>query len=205
MATPKFDRISVETSRRIGDVVASAATAGKTMTANERTAYVNKALLKLFNREWKKVDGNNTVFIEIFPELMRDDTITTTAGGEYTPSAGNNDAYFFKIIDGGKSSVYIKALDKILYRTVKLGISDLYTPSSTNLFVFEIEGVLKFLPSASFISQSVDISFIRQPIQSDGNFIVRSTGEDSPFYDQWNSEIAEIAEQLIRTDRQFAA
>ncbi len=203
MATPKFDKISVEVSRRVGDPVVSAPTAGTFMTAAERNAYVSKALMKLFNEVWASVGGNNSAFIELFPELMRDDTITTTPGGEYTPSAGNGDAYFFKIIDGAKSSTYIKALDKVLYRTVKLGVSDLYTPSSTNLFVFEIEGVLKFLPASSFNAQSVDISFIRQPIQSDGNFIVQSSGEDSPFYDQWNSKIAEIAELLIKTDRQY--
>lgn len=205
MASANFDAINVELSRRIGDPVATAGTAGKVLTSAERDAYVNKAMQKLVADVLLGLNGNNEAFIEIFPELVVPRTFTTTAGGTYV-IAGSSNADFFKLIDGFLSTVYIKVLPKHLYNIVKLGINDLYVPSASNLFAFELAGTLYFLPASSFNAQSVTMNFIKRPVHTDGSFYsAGDSGGDIPFYPHWNSKIAEIAEELVRIDRQFAS
>lgn len=83
MATPLFDEIDIAISRRIGDPAASASTNGKVLTAAERNAYTNKALLEYFNRSWTALGGNIKEFLKIFPELLVVGQITTDSNGEF--------------------------------------------------------------------------------------------------------------------------
>lgn len=83
MATNLFDEISIEVSRRIGDPVSSASGAGKVLTAAERNAYVNKALLEYFNRNWQAARGSVKEFLSVFPELLVINSITTDSNGEF--------------------------------------------------------------------------------------------------------------------------
>ena len=204
MATTNFDRISIEVSRRIGDPVGAVGTNGKKLTADERNAYVNKALLKYYNDYWLTVKGDEDVFLSIFPELIVSTNVATDASGIYTLASPH--LHLGKLIDayGTTENKDVKVLPNHLYLIVKHGLNEMYKPSTTNYFAFFIGKTVQFLPSAQFNAKNADLIYIRQPIQSDGNFIVHTTGEDSPFYPHHNSAIAAIGEELIRIDFQYA-
>ena len=204
MATPLFDAIDVEISRRIGDPVATASTAGKRFTAAERNAYTNKALLEYFNRKWEAYGGDAKRMLELLPELAISVPVTTDANGEYTLASPN--LFLAKLVDGTltSNSLYVKLMPQHLYNIVVSGDNSLYVPSATNLMVFEFATYLKFFPSATFNAVSVDIHFLRQPIQNSGVLIAQNGTQDSPFRWHHNSNIAAIGEELIRTDLQFA-
>ena len=295
MATNLFDEIDIEISRRIGDPVATAATAGKKLTATERNAYTNKALLKYFNDHWAVLKGNIDLFIAMFPELIVNDQITTDVNGEYnfydapvnaidyaaevvtnalSASSGDFgsiitetthnltaddegktivvwhatenlvvakiaryiDADNFEItedLDGTPGSAVhygvfspsttstgylqilvdaynntdgkdVKILPSTLYLIVKNGINPMYVPSSTNLFGFQLADYFKFLPQLDFNIKSIDVTFIKQPLQEDGSLLAQGGSQDSPFRRHHNSAIAAIGEDLIRIDFQYA-
>lgn len=201
MATPLFDDCSVRFSRKIGDAVASASTAGNILSANERTEYINQAANELFRKYWEAVAGNIERFIEIFPELHKTASVTTDIHGIVSLSAsGTYD--FFKIIDG-HSSQYIRFLDKALWLTVYGSENSLYVPSTDRFYGFELSGSLRFLPAASFNAQAVTIAYIKRPVDpTNGNALTQGGTYDLPFYSIWNEEIAEIAYQIWRTNQQ---
>lgn len=202
MPSPNFDRICVELSRRIGDPVTTASsTASKVLTAAERDAYVNKAMHKLVGDIWLGLGGDEKKFIEIFPELYDEISGNTAANGTFDTTSSYGD--FFKLIDGYKGSTYIKTIPKYLANIVKLGINAMYVPSATNYFMYEKESVIYFLPATEFNVQAVNISYVKKPTKSDGSFYSNGDTSDIPFYPHWNSKIAEIAEELVRIDRQY--
>ena len=83
MASPKFDAISVQFSKKIADTVATAATAGTILTVAERETYINLALNEVFRKYWAGVQGDSKKFLEIFPELLRSFQITTISTGTF--------------------------------------------------------------------------------------------------------------------------
>lgn len=198
MATPRFDKISVELSQRIADSVASASTGGDTLTADQRTALVNEALFKLFDEGWNAVKGKIADFIELFPELLANDTITVTSGVYTINSTKLRDLY--APVNGIWGTTYVKVLAKHLYPIVKTSKFDDYIPTAANPVMFEIANTLEFFPTASFASQSVIVYYIKLPLNpTDGSFLTQNGTYDSPFADKWNSKIAEIAEDIYRT------
>ena len=197
MALPKFDKISVELSQRIGDGVPTSASAGNKLTADERTALVNQALFLLFEQGWEASKGDIKSFIDLFPELVKTENITTDANGISVLATPILD--FHTIISGLKSTTYIKPLPKHLYTIVKSSRFDDYTPNSANPVVFEISNTLSFFPSTDFNAQVVTIEYIRVPlVPTTGAFITLVGTTDSPFSDKWNSKIASIAEDQFR-------
>lgn len=204
MASPKLDAINVQFSRKIGDAVASASTAGNILSAAERDTYINLALNEVFRKYWELVQGNSEKFLEIFPELHKSLQVTTTAGGTFVLAAANS-YDFFKMIDAYTvtSPKYIKFLEKTLRTVVVTGANTLYTPSADHLVGFEIEGTLEFYPAASFNAQNVKINYIRRPVDpANGNAFSNGGTNDIPFYSIWSEEIAETAYRIWRTNQQ---
>ena len=202
MATPKFDLISVQTSQLIGDPVSAASSAGAILTANERTALVNRAMFKLFDEGWGISKGDIAEFLDLFPELLTSQAVTTDANGEYTiNSTVMRD--LFVVVSGLLSTTYIKTLPRHYFTIVKASKFDDFTPDSSNPVVFEISGKLSFFPSASFNAQSVTVYYIKVPLNpTDGSFLTQGGTYDSPFSDQWDSKIAEIALDIYRSEAQ---
>lgn len=199
MATPLFDDVSIEFAKAIGDYIASmtAATEGNKLTAAERNGIVNKALSELFRQTWQQVGGNAEAFIEIFPELLVERQITTSAGGTYTVANPNLD--FNKIVDARKNtgSVFITALPKTLRQIVITSKHPHYVPSAAKPYVFEISKVLEFYPASEYNAQTVYISFIKVPVDpTTGAVLTQGGSYDSPFYAHWHRAIVEIAKQI---------
>ena len=206
MATPNFDSISVIVSRLAGDPVVSASTAGTFMTAAERNAYVNKALNQFFAQMWRELNFDFKAMVRAFPELGKITSgATTTAAGIYDIAASASYQDYFKLIDSYKTSGnnHIRVMPKELYITALLGTNELYTPSSTNMMVFELADGLHFLPTASFVSAGITLHYIQAPLDpTSGNFITQGGSYDSPFYTHWDAVIADIAANMIKMDRQ---
>jgi len=195
----------VELSRRIGDAVALASTNGKVLTADERSAYVNKSLQELFRMYWDKTNGDKELFARIFPELLVMKSILIDVNGKYAVDVLPT-ANYFRLIDGVRNSdsQYVKSLPDTFYNIVSTGINDLYTASAKNLIAIEYGRTLYFFPVLEFATKTVTINYLTSPLKEDGTLITQGGNEDSPFNYHWNSEIAAIAEKLVRTDRQYA-
>lgn len=203
MSTPNFDLISLELAQRINDSVVAANNDGTTLTADQRTSFVNKALHKLFNDMWIGVRGDKKKFLEIFPELSSDNLITTTSAGIYTVASPILD--FFTIIDGLKSSgnIYIPAIDDYYWNVVKSGMNEDYTYTANEPAVIEHNRILNFFPASDYNAKAVTINYIKMPLDPlTGGFLTQGGATDSPYYPHWNSKIAEIAEELFRISAQ---
>jgi hypothetical protein len=187
-------------SQRIADSVASASTDGDALTANQRTALVNEALFKLFDEGWNAVKGDIKTFIEMFPELQEDESITTNGSAEYTLGSEAKLRDFFAPVNALWGSVYIKVLPKHLYAIVKASRYDDYVPTITNPALIEISGKLNFFPTNGLDSEAVTLYYIKLPLNpATGDFLTQNGTYDSPFSDKWNSRIASLAEDLYRT------
>lgn len=201
MAAPKLDACNISFSKAIGDVVASASTSGNKLTDDERDGYLNRAMNKLFTEYWTAVKGRTEAFIDIFPELLRDVQVTTTAGGAFVLAAsGTYD--FFKLHSAYKSTQIIKCIDKTLKAIVVTSNNELYTPSTSNFIAIEIEGTIIFYPLASFNAQTVNIQYVRRPIAIDGTAFTNGGTYDHPFNANWNETIVQIALELYKQDTQ---
>ncbi|OIO19440.1 MAG: hypothetical protein AUJ54_06630 [Ignavibacteria bacterium CG1_02_37_35] len=200
MATPKFDRISVEFSRRINDPVAAADNAGKVLSADERTAYVNKALFKYQHDIWMQLGGDVKKFIQVFPELVVIRTVLIGASARYTIANPNLD--FFALVSGklATSGKYVNAAPKEKYQIFTSGFNPTFAPSTDYPQMVELSGTIYMFPT-SIVSTNLEIAFISLPVNpTDGAFLTQAGAYDSPFYDLHNSAIVDIAEELYRID-----
>ena len=203
MALAKFDSLSIQFSKKIGDTVATSSAAGTILTVAERETYINLALNEVFRKYWAGVQGDSDKFLEIFPELFRSVQATVTTGVYTLAAATTYD--FFKMIDAYTTSTpkYIKFLKKSLRTVVIAETNTLYVPSATNLIGFEVEGTLEFYPVASFPSTSVELNYIRKPVDpANGLAYTYSSTTDIPFNAIWSEEIAETALQIWRQNTQ---
>ena len=200
--TPNFDLISVELSRRVGHPVASANADADSLTASERTSYVNKALHKLFNDTWIAVKGNVTAFTSIFPELIAISSAITLTGGNYT--IANPYLDFAKLI-GCKLSTdkYVKVMPLEYWSTIET--ADNYQLNASiaadKPAVIQMNNILYFYPKNSLFTPI--LQYIKLPLNpTDGSFLTQGGTYDSPFLPHWNSKIASIAEELFLKDAQ---
>ena len=210
MATPKFDRVSVEISNRVGDPVATAGLSGKWLTATARNAYLNKALFIYFNQNWeaaqKLYEANPRVsviqhFANILPELVRSTaSAVSLTSGNYTIATPNLD--FYKLIGASVgSTILIRVLDESMYISIKTGKNAIIKPTAKKPVAIGFNNTIYFFPEGSTFTP--DLLFVTQPLNpTDGSFLTQGGTYDSPFTDQHNSRIAEIAEKLIRVSTQ---
>ena len=200
MATPKFDLISVEFSRRINDPVTAAANAGKVLRADERTAYVNKALFKYQHDIWMQLGGDVKKFIQVFPELVVIRTVLIGASAHYTIANPNLD--FFALVSGklATSGKYVNAAPKEKYQIFTSGFNPTFAPTADYPQMVELSGTIYMFPT-TIVSTNLEIAFISLPVNpTDGAFLTQAGMYDSPFYDLHNSAIVDIAEELYRID-----
>lgn len=207
MPTPNFDRIDIEISRRIGDTVANAANDGTVLTATERNAYTNKALFKLFNIKWQeavKITGKferpSKYFIREIPELVERSSLLTLTAGNYLIASPHFD--FFTIIDAETDDEkFITVWDTDLYEIARTQRHRHYIATAEKPSVIQLDKLLAFFPLSSTFG--FYMTYIKMPLEpTTGNFLTQNGATDSPFLPHWNSIIAEIGEQLFRTDSQ---
>ena len=217
-STPKLDRIITEFGRRINQHVTYDGSddiedVSGGMLGVDYVAYVNKAMFKLFNDFWLQVGADKDAFVEVFPELhaeasasvLTDASGRTYLGQDYTfYDIANPLLHMFRltgmlnITDDVRVKIYP---DKMYGKLLEKSVSQ-HMPSATNQISVQI-GTRVFLFCGVKTQKSLLLYFIRLPLNpTDGAFLLQNGSYDSPFTDQWNSKIAEIAEQLYRTDTQ---
>lgn len=208
----KLNRISQEFGQRINDgfnstgVPIAGDTDGIILTASQRMNYINKAMLKLFNDFWVQVQGEKKIFAQIFPELVQVRTVLTSSTSSYIVSTPNLD--YFQLIEATINGTQAAVLPSHLYQTVKSGNTPQIKGDTNNPVCIEIGRTIYFLPDGSaFRGQQAIFTILRLPINggaigAGGSFLAMDAAisEDSPFYDQWNTTIAEYAEKLFRID-----
>lgn len=202
MASPIFDDYSMRLAKGIADPVATAATNGTILTALSRDEYVNKAMMELIRKYWELVKGDIESFIDLFPELVGTDSITTDANGIYAITS-TKIRDFFKIINATKSTTYIKTLPKHLFTVIKTSRFDDMAPDSDNPVVIEIDKSLYFFPAADFNAKAVSVYYLKMPLNpTDGTALTNAGTYDSPFYSIWGEEIVNTAIEIFRKDTQ---
>lgn len=204
--TPKFNRIAIEFMQRINDPVALTgdppaipSAGGSVLDSKAKVeSFVNRAMFKLFNDIWASIKGDSKLFLKIFPELGREVGITTHASGYYVIDTGNVMRDSFKLLEGRLSTTYIEMVEPFLLEELLTGRNTELVPSATVPYAYESNRTIYFLPAASFNAQAVYINYIRLPLSlADGSFLTSGGTYDSPYYDHWNSKIAEIAAELF--------
>lgn len=195
MATPKLDRIITEFANRIGSPATfdnGVLQNGSLLKAYEIVSYVNKALFKLFNEIW----ANNQ--FDKFPELLSPPREIDVTGGIYNIASPNLN--MFKIFNCYTGTHIVKIWPEDKFAIAKLKTNRHYISDENNPAVIQLNSSLHFFPST--ITKAFIIYLIAPLNPENGNFLDQNGAYDSPFSDQWNSKIAEIAEQLYRTDAQ---
>ncbi len=209
----RLEKISIELAKRINDAFTSAGadvagnTDGIVLTAAQRMSYINKAMFKLVNDVWQKANERDykhakEIFAAFFPELVVYREVTTTSASKYVIATPNLD--YFQLMEAVVNSIQAEFMPSHLYQTVKSGRTPQIRGSSSIPMVVEIEKTIYFLPdNAAFQTKTATLTFIRQPLdKTSGSFLSMDSAvtEDSPFLDQWNTQFAEISEQLYRYD-----
>lgn len=204
MATPLFDSMSIELSRRVNDPVAAAATNGQWLSSLERTSYLNKAMLLLINEAWTTLNGDKKKFVEIFPELVKISGELTLSSRQYSLLASGTYDYYalLEVTTGTTGAVnnYCSIIPKHLYQAANSGNVIQFKGSTGFPIAVEISKVITILPTTVTDTKAI-ITYIAMPVSpTDGSLIVQGGSIDSPFSIHWNSKIVEIAEKLVRIE-----
>lgn len=204
MATPKFDRILQEFSRRIGDKLVSAFNPGggaypegTILTAAMAIAYVNRGMLTYMNDALFAVQGDKKQFLELMPELIS--PLTTVAFTTGVHAIANPNLHYFDFVGGVAGTAQITRQSPVLLDLFLAGNYPLHPPSTEKPFVISVKNKLYIFPTSI---TTANILFITQPIDgTTGNFITQNGSIDSPFYEPRNSAIADKAEQLYWNEK----
>lgn len=213
MATPKLDNISLHFSRRINDSKTSANVEfttgqedGKTLSALQRMEYINEAMFKLMGMIWKVIQGDKAKFVQIFPELVRDMNITLSSGGtEAKYQIANPNLDFWHLLEGvliidASTKRYAEIAPKHLFQAITYGAIQF---RATDEFpkVIEMEREINAFPVATYSGKSAIFTIITQPLNpTNGAFLTQAGSYDSPFYDNWNDQIIDLAVELFHRD-----
>lgn len=210
MSTPKIDRIIVEFSNRITQPVTCSGatfTKGPNVVLDEADymSYVNKAMFVLFNTYWKATEGDKVKFLELFPELLKpvDLSIKTDLTDHYLDVSGIRNMKC--LVHGIKdNTIFVDSPPNHDYAYYRSSRFPQYNANESKPVVFLLDGdtSAKLMPT-DLSGTSIELFYIVYPTQPDGNFLTRNGSYDSPFSQQWNSDIAEFAEKLYRKDMQY--
>ncbi|MGA7720838.1 MAG: hypothetical protein WCA84_06645 [Ignavibacteriaceae bacterium] len=208
--TPNLDSIAIEFIKRIPTTFKSAFTAGGGpmpdtyfMPAVNIIDYINRGMKKLFNDYWLSTKGDPLAFSRLFPELTKYTPAINISGGLYTIV---NPYLDFKRIVGGlisNGNIFIKIWDDTKLTIALSGLYDEYIASPGKPAIIQLNNQLFLFPDAlsSGSLNSVRLHYIALPVSpATGSALVQNGNYDSPFCSQWNSVIADYAEQLFLQD-----
>ena len=199
MATPKFDRISVELSRRLNDPVVAATSNGSNITAIQRNEFVNMALMELFNLKWQQHGGDIENFTKEFPELIVT-RLASLSSSSYTIVNPNLD--FRALVSIVVDSKFATIRPAHLKNTVASGAVAQMAGSATNPTEIYSRGKIYVYPTATFIAQGFTMDIIRAPLEpTTGEYLAQGGSTDSPYNPEWENTIVEIAVQLFDKDK----
>lgn len=224
MPTPKLNRIITEFGRRIGAPPVWGGSYGVVLqdrydlSSTEYVAYVNKALMKFFQTKWEELGRDKQAFINAFPEMMTTKTLVFSTSGtnKYIynlTGIASTMRNFFVVLNAYDrdptalppvaTPAFIEALDTSWYFTIEYGLNTIYTPTTKHPFIIATSDYLHVYPPLGVGgTRNIQVNYIAMPLAADGTFYTQNGTTDSPFDDIWNSQIAEIAEQLFKIESQ---
>lgn len=199
MATPKIDNIANEFLKRIPDTFQTSFTPGGGImpggyvlkTATQIMDYVNRGMLSLFNIYWEATEGNKDLFLQIFPELQEFSDAVPLTNGNYTIAA--NYLNFKALIGAVKSSdnSNIEVWRSTIY-TLALSGKYQFNATASKPAIIQVKNLLAVFPQSS--SFQIKFHYIKLPLDpTTGLPLSQNGGYDSPFMDDWNDKIADIA------------
>ena len=202
--TPKLDNIIREFAQRIQDPVTFNGSfnvvPGKVITtAASLEAYITESMFILINQVWlqcAQAPKPLEKFAEIFPELVVSRNVTLVAS-KYTIGSDAHNYDFMYLLSAVVDNKLAAVKPSYLYTTAVLGHPQI-RGDAEHPIVIEKERSINVFPAATFSSSTVTLLFIKQPlVETSGLYLTQNggAGSESPFYDQWNSKIAEIAMQ----------
>ncbi len=210
--TPRLDAISVEFVKRIPTSFKTGFTPGAGvmpdtyfMPALQVVDYINRGMKALFNDYWQSVKGDPLSFARIFPELIRYTPQIRITNGLYNIGAPYLD---FKRIIGGlsqgttNSNYFIKIWDDTKLTVALSGIYDVYTTTSDKPAMIQMNNSLYLFPDVMGEAlNNINLHYIAIPVDpTSGSALIQNGSYDSPFSSEWNSVIADHAEQLFLQD-----
>ena len=207
MPTPKFDKICIDFVKRIPDNLVSNFIPGGGMLPRSYLLpsiniidYVNRALLGVFNNYWKAVQGNQSAFINIFPELQGITNILEVLNGVYTIQSPYKDMYVLSSgyiismpdsINTIKTMLKIRMPNELVY--FKTGKLTQYKATSEDPVAIKVGNKIYFFPEYSG-KKDIVLGYIKMPLSpATGEYIIQNGAYDSPFSEQWHNEIVEMA------------
>lgn len=202
MATPRFDTICQEFLKRVPDNFKTAFTPGGgalpdgyVLEATQIKDYVNRALLKLFNLYWEQTKGNYKLFMKIFPELVKFSDAVSLSSGNYDVA---NPYLDFKALVGAVESsenTFIKVWHPDRYTIALSEEYPQYTASAENPAIIQVNKKLAVFPQSSTFD--IKFQYIKIPVDpTTGNPLTQNGSYDSPFMDDWNTQIIDLAEEI---------
>jgi len=209
--TNRFDKICIGFAQKIPTAFKTTFTPGNAMpdtyllTKEIIADFVNAALLKLFNQTWQAVKGDTKAFIQIFPELSRlsDTVVATLTNGTlyYNVIAPYMD--FNKLIGAVTSdNKFIKIWDETKFTIALSGIYDQYTTTSNKPAIIGLNRALYLFPQ-NIVAPGFKFQYIALPLDpTTGDDLIQNGSYDSPFTDQWNAQIADMAYDLYLEESQ---
>lgn len=207
--TPKFDRIASDFVRRIPEQFKTAFTPGSgnlpdTYSLKKEVIinYVNRALQELFNQYWTALQGNYKKFITMFPELAFRTPNKVKFNGQGYYDIANPYLDFYRLINGMTEGTkkYVKQWDNHIYHLAITGEYAEYTATNENPALIQIANGLAVFPQDLNTALSgpslkeLRLLYVKYPVDpTNGNFLTQNGDHDSPYFDHWNKQIADIA------------
>lgn len=207
--TKRFDKICIAFVQKIPTSFKTTFTPGMLMpdtyllTKDIIADFVNAALLKLFNQFWQASAGDYQKFMGLFPELVRlSDPVSAVSGSQgWSYPIDNPYLDFEKAIGGlGPSNKFIKLWDESKFTIAMSGIYPEYTPTDSNPAIIGIHKEMFIFPQKAY---TFKLQYIALPLDpTTGDSLIQNGDYDSPFTDQWNAQIADMAYDLYLEETQ---
>lgn len=157
MASPNFDALSVQHSRNMNDLVATAATDGATFSSAQRTNHLNQAC-----RRWLVMASQAGSKIALGGYILTANKAMTSNAVSLTDAAFSNG--IFKVLGVVNATptpdVYVKELPEPLYGAALVGLNKFLTPSATDTYWVVANGNLVVLGSGA--TDSLSVHFIQK-------------------------------------------
>ena len=146
--------------------------------------------------KWSEFVGDVKLFVNFFPELSihKDFGAGGIAAGKATAPAD-----MFKLLGGTIDSKFVRVISAERYSIV--GHRTQYASSADSPIAVVNGNDITIFGVTS--SDNFEIDYIKSPLTTDGKaYSSSATGEDIPFYEFWEEQIAQIASELFNIDAQ---
>jgi len=158
MATPNYDKISVELSQRVGDPVSAAATNGVKWSSAQRDVFINSACRRWLNRWAINLKKRHPHALEALQSYVVEESVALS-GGVYSLGslASNNGALDIISVYNSTDTAVVYPLPSEFRATVQAGVNALLSEQ----YWFVDGGNLRVVGTGVAGTETVTIKFIK--------------------------------------------